>query len=474
MGGHPSDLSVNAIRIPSTQHPNRPRWASHLLSSVALVLGLSACASMTAPPLPDQKQLLSAPETFATTGPLSTAVVESLLVLFDDPPLRATVTQSISGNLDLQHAQLGLVLSGIESANIDRAALPTLSGNLSAQRGAAGQSSVSPTLDVRWEIDLWGQQSDQRKAARADKAAVALRHDALRASIAAQVMQAWFDAVTAKQLVNLEQQRLRVLRANVENTRASYRAGIGSLDDLSAINRDLAQTQATLALLQGQSNDATRAVELLLGEYPDNDLAIPLRLPRLNKAPAPGIPLDVLTNRPDMRAAWHELLASNNRISVAQKDLLPQITITGQSGRSASDFSGLSSGASIWSLASALTTPLFEAGRRRAEIDASKTRADQASVTYLQTALTAFSEVEHALDQERVLAQRQMRLTQAVQHARSTETTTATRYRSGLVDILDLLSARNAVFDIQSQLLAVRRDRLKNRVALALALGTGV
>ena len=268
--------------------------------------------------------------------------------------------------------------------------------------------------------------------------------------------------------------RLKVLRTSADNTRANFRSGIGTLDDLSAIERDVALSEAALALNEGQVRDAVRAVELLLGQYPDNDLAIPSRLPRLKAAPAPGLPLAVLSERPDLQAAWKAAVAANRRIAVSQKELLPQISLTGQFGSASNDFSALSQGATVWSLASALTAPIFEAGRRKASIEASRNRADQALITYLQTALIAFSEVEHGLDQERVLARRAARLAVAVTHARATETTFETRYRAGLSTILDLLSAQNAVFDIQSQLLAVRNERLKNRVALGLALGKGV
>ena len=134
-----------------------------------------------------------------------------------------------------------------------------------------------------------------------------------------------------------------------------------------------------------------RTVELLLGQYPDNDLAIPARLPRLKAPPTPSLPLSVLTERPDMQAAWQDAVAANRRIAVSQKELLPQISLTGQFGSTSNDFSALSHGATVWSLATALTAPIFEAGRRKANIEASKNRADQALITYLQTALAAFS-----------------------------------------------------------------------------------
>lgn len=439
-----------------------------------LALGLAACSELQPVPLQDTSALLNAPDAFSAQPHLKTQITDSLLDLFNDAVLRAAVAQALENNLDVLQSAKQLELAGIDLTTTAADAWPQLSGNVNASRASTSGDSVSPSLDVQWEVDIWGRQSDRRSSARADQQAQLARHDAMRASIAAQMMQAWFNAVTARRQENLESKRLIVLQTSAENTRANYRSGIGALEDLSAIERDVALSKAALALNTGQSHDATRAVEVLMGQYPDNDLAIPDHLPTLLSAPAAGVPLTVLTNRPDMRAAWQDVVAANKRISVSQKELLPQISITGQFGSTSADFGALSHGASIWSLASALTVPIFQAGRLKANITASKNRADQAILTYLKTALTAFAEVERGLEQERLLAQREAQLAAAVTHARATETTTETRYRAGLVDILSLLSARNAVFDIQSQLLALRNERLQNRVALGLALGTGV
>ena len=466
MGGGPKDRKK--------KRSNARPAVRRLGQAAALGLGLAACSALEPVELAQPAEVVNTPAQFASAGGLQTQVTGNLLTLFGDPVLRAAVAESLDSNPDILQAAKRLKLAGFDLTTTGADAWPQVSGNLNASRGDPSGESVSPTLDVSWEIDIWGRQAERRRAARADKAAVAARFEATRVSVAAQMMQAWFAAIEARQQRQVEAQRLSGLRAQAENIRANYRSGIGSLDDLSAIERVVALSEASLAQREGQHNDAVRAVELLLGQYPDNDLAIPSHLPRLTATPAPGVPLSVLSARPDMQAAWQDAVAANKRIAVSQKELLPQISLTGQFGSTSADFSALSHGATIWSLASSLTAPIFEAGRRKANIEASKTRADQALLTYLQTALTAFNEVEQALDQERLLAMREARLAEAATHARATETTIETRYRAGLAGVLDLLSAQNAVFDIQSQLLAVRADRLRNRVALGLALGKGV
>ncbi|WP_293573701.1 TolC family protein [Phaeobacter sp.] len=455
-------------------HFEPPRVTRRAVLALSVMSVLAACSALEPVELPSAPSVLNMPAAFSTSASTNAPISQGLLDLFDDPLLTAAVSEALSGNLDLRQSAKRLELAGIDLASITAERVPQLSGDINASRGNLSGETVAPTLNVQWEIDLWGRQADQRRAARADQTAEGFRHQAMRDSVAAQVMQAWFDATEARQQYQLERRRLKVLQRSADNTRANFRAGIGALEDLSAIDRDVALSEARLAENQGRAHDAVRRVEVLLGQYPDNDLAVPGTLPRLRATPAPGVPLSVLGARPDMQAAWQDAVAANSRIAVSQKELLPQISLTGQFGSTSRDFSALSQGATVWSLASALTVPIFEAGRRRAAIEASKTRADRAMISYLQTAVLAFSEVEQALDQESLLARRETQLVAAVAHARATEGVFETRYRAGLATILDLLSARSAVFDIQSQLLSVRKDRLNNRVALGLALGKGV
>lgn len=440
-------------------------------------LALAGCADFAPPPERDAVDRLSPPAQFAAGQSGQTELVTGLLDLFDDASLKAVVNRALANNLDIRTAALQMELAGY-NAQISGAALyPSATGTFNQTRtgGTAPTGGTTrPSLDVSWEVDLWGRLRDQRGAARLDTRAQEENLRAVRASVAAQVMQGWFEYARAAQAMALEGQRLEGLKQREEFVRRNYRAGVGNLDDLAAIERDVALSEEIVLANRGTRNDAARALELLLGEYPDAVISGSPRLPKLRAAPKAGVPAQVLTERPDLRSAWAGVEAADRRIAVAQKDLLPQISLTGSLGSTSPEFSDLLSGATIWSLAGNLTAPIFDGNRRRTEILASRNRADQAWINYLQTALRAFSEVERALDQERLLRGREAELRAAVGHAQRTADLFDTRYQAGLASILDLLDAQNAVYNIRSQLLTVRTTRLNNRVALALALGKEV
>ena len=197
-------------------------------------------------------------------------------------------------------------------------------------------------------------------------------------------------------------------------------------------------------------------------------------LPELIAAPRAGIPANLLGERPDLRAAWQDVVAADTSVRVAQKEMLPALRLTGTLGKESATFAKLAGGASVWALASSLTVPVLDAAQLRNRTAAAQSRAEQAWLRYLRSALNAFGEVEQALDGETLLAERELRQHEAVSHAEDTARIFTERYRNGLASILESLGAQNTVFDMRKRLLDIRNLRLKNRVSLALALGQGV
>ena len=125
----------------------------------------------------------------------------------------------------------------------------------------------------------------------------------------------------------------------------------------------------------------------------------------------------------------------------------------------------------MWRLVGNLVAPLFQGGRIQAGIDASKARNEEAIAVFASRVLSAYAEVENTLEAEGVLADREAALTEASEEATAARSLAEDQYRSGLRDLITMLSAQRAAHTAASQLLAVRRQRLDARVNLHLALG---
>ena len=442
-------------------------------------VSLSACASLPESVTGrDAMQALSGPAEFQAGQAQDSQIVNGLLDVFQDETLAALVEQALSQNLNIQLAAKQLEEAGFNAGAARSSILPQLLGNFATSReqGIEGKptGTYAPSLDVSWEVDIWGGRRSQKASLNATAQAKIENYQAARDSVAAQVMQGWFDVVTTEKQVMLAQSRLANLQKSAETGRRNYEAGLGSLDDLDAVHRDIAQTRATLAANTNNRNTAVRTLQILMGQYPGDDMALGYALPTLIAPPAAGVPADLLTRRPDLRRSWREVMAADELVQVAHGEMFPSLLLTGSFGTQSGAFSDLMNGATIWSLAGNLALPLFNAGRLENGMNAAQSRAEQAWINYLQTALSAFGEVEQALNREALLADQERHQQKAVVHAESTMRTFENRYKNGLVGILEYLAAQNTVFDMRSQLLDVRNERLKNRVTLALALGKGV
>lgn len=442
-------------------------------------VSLSACASLPESVTErDVARALFAPAEFQAGQTQDSQIINGLFDVFQDEILTALVKQALIQNLDIQLAAKQLEEAGFNAGAAWGGILPQLSGNFTTSReqGVEGNptGTYAPSLDVSWEVNIWGGERSQKASLDATVQAEIENYQAARDSLAAQVMQGWFDAVTAEKQVMLAQSRLANLQKSAETGRRNYEAGLGPLNDLDAFNRDIAQTRATLAVRANNRNTAVRTLQILTGQYPDGDVTLDYPLPALIAPPAAGVPANLLTGRPDMRRAWQEVIAADKLVEVAHGEMFPSLSLTGSFGTQSGAFADLMSGATIWSLAGNLALPLFNAGRLENGMNAAQSRAEQAWINYLQTALAAFGEVEQALNREALLADQERQQQKAVAHAENTARVFEDSYKNGLAGILEYLAAQNTVFDMRSRLLDVRNERLKNRVALALALGKGV
>lgn len=426
----------------------------------------------------DAVEDLAVPEQFHAATESDTTITDDLLALFNDQTINQLVEQALTTNLDIQLANQQLQEAGFLTDIASSPLAPTVTANLATNRAknAAGskQSQYNPSLDSQWEIDLWGKISDQHRLSQTNEHALKYNYQAIKDSIAAQTIQAWLDVVTAEKIVQIEQSRLQNFQQTVTSSQRLYRAGLTSLDDLAVVKRDISQTQADLVSSETNRNTAIRTFKVLLGSYPDSTLSYNYSLPTLTQAPTAGVPADLISNRPDLKTAWLDVLAADTSVSIAQKSIFPSLNLSASIGSETNQLSDLFSAATIWSLASNLAVDLFNSGRLTNEVNAAKSRAEQAWIRYLQQLLIALQEVENALDNEQLLASKQRHQQQALQHAQETAAIFEQRYKRGISNILDYLAAQNTVFDMKRQLLETQQQRLKNRVALGLALGKGI
>ncbi len=410
---------------------------------------------------------------------------------FGNDDLSTTIETALARNLDLQAAAARLDQAAADARVASAALRPTVrvpyNGSQRKQNfigfpipGAEDRvlstvfTNHGVSLETTWEIDVWGRLRAGEQAALADLQRSAADLRGARLSLAGQTAKAWFAAAEARQQVRLSEATVRSLGESAALVQDRFESGIRPALDLRQALLNLSNAEAGLAQRRRQLDASTRQIEVLLARYAAGDAAPPADLPDMPPAAPAGVPADLVTRRPDLAAAERLVAASEARLRVARRELLPNITLTGSAGTATDALRSLLNGDfSVWSLVGNVVAPLWQGGRLRAQIDRAEARVAEVLASYVNTALVAFSEVETALAAEEHLAARVVHLTTSVEQALAAERLAGERYRTGLDTYITVLDSQRSAFQAQSELIAVRRLRLENRVDLHLALGGG-
>jgi len=401
---------------------------------------------------------------------------------FGSTELDSLIATAQASNLDIA-AAAARVLQARAQAQISGAALfPTVSIQGSADRSRSAQGGRSSTtnsfglsVDASYQVDLWGGARAGRRAAELSLLSSGYAQQTVALTVTADVATSYLDVLALRQ-------RLAIGRANVDAARgilatveAKVRNGATSRLDLAQQRTQLATLEATIPGLEEQVREARYALAILLGRLPEG---FDVQGTTLDAILAPevalGMPSELLRRRPDIAEAEANLASAHANVDAARAALFPQISLTGSGGVASTALSTLFSSAStVWSLGSSLVQTIFDGGSRRGQLALSRARQQELVSTYQSSVLNAFSDVETALGQVSSLAEQERRRTVQADAAAEAFRISELQYREGVTDLLNLLTAQQALFSAQDQLVQVKLARLQAVVGLHQALGGG-
>lgn len=461
-----------------------------VMATTALAALLAGCAKV--PPVQRPSLETEVPDVWAAVPDAARAeeVADAWWEEFGDPRLSEAVVAALENNHDLRAAAARVAQAEAQAriAGADRkpAADVGLSGSRRKQSFiglpvpggdevlSSTVTSYGASVNISWEIDLWGRLRATAGAAVADLQAAKAEFAAARLSLAGQTTKAWLAASEAAQQVDLARRTVETWRQSYEQVRHRYERGVRPSLDVRLAGSSLADAEALLALRLRQQDATVRQLEVLLGRYPGRNLHPPTALPAVPREIPGGLPADLVDRRPDLAAAERRLAAADQRLVAARRSLYPRISLTASGGTASTQLTDLVDGNfGIWSLAANLLQPLFQGGKLRAGVDRAAAGTDEALESYVAGALRAYAEVETALAADDHLAQQDDRLAESSRQATAARALALGRYQAGLEDYVTVLESQRRQFLSESALLNVRRVRLENRVDLYLALGGG-
>jgi len=332
--------------------------------------------------------------------------------------------------------------------------------------------TVSATLDISWEADVWGKLTQRKRAEAYNAKAQAEIYKAAELSLVANVSRAWYILISNKLQLDLAHQRLESFKRTAALIEENYERGLRSALDVYLSRTDVQLQISALSDSQFDYIQSLRAFKTLLGEYPNTSLEFAAKLPELQDPVPAGLPAELLTRRPDLKASQLQYKAQIANAKAARRDRYPSINFSGSIGDSRERFDELfDNNNMILTLVSGLTQPVFQSGALRSREDQAIFRAEGAYATLVKTTLNAFEEVENSLSREALLLEQHRAIKEAVEFAQGGLDLALDRYQSGIENYTTVLESQRRLFDSMRNEINIRNALVQNRIGIHLALG---
>jgi NodT family efflux transporter outer membrane factor (OMF) lipoprotein len=405
--------------------------------------------------------------------------------IFGDAQLNALEEQVPAANQTLKAADASFrqarTLIAINRSNL----YPTVSlgPSISHNRISANNPTGIPgfaygvfsmPIDVSWDADFWGRIRHTVATAREQYQASAADLENVTLQLQSELAVDYFEAHSLDAQMRLLNDTVTAYQKALQLTENRYAGGVASKAEVAQAQTQLDQTQAQEIDLGAARASFEHAIAVLAGRRPEEFKLAVAPLEAQPPAVPVGIPAQLLQRRPDIAAYERQVAAANEQIGIARVAYFPDLVIGATGGfQSGSIVNWFTWPSRFWSVGPQLLETVYDAGRRRAEVQNALAGYELAVANYRQSALAAFQEVEDNLATLRILEQESAKQHEASLAAENSLQLSLNRYKGGLVTYLEVITAQStALFNERTEVDILRR-RMDATVALIKALGGG-
>ena len=400
--------------------------------------------------------------------------------VFTDPKLQALIEQALTSSPDIRTAALKVKEAQAPLLASKLAFIPALTlspqGTVSSwDKGKATQTYSLP-VTASWQIDLFGQLLNLKRQAQATLEQTKAYEQNTRVQLIANTANLYYTLLMLDRQLEITEETAEILKKNTETMEAMKESGIYNTTE-AAVEQSraaYAQVQASLPDIRTSIREIENSLCLLLGEPAHAIERGILEEQQLPSDFSAGIPLQLLSNRPDVKAAEQALASAYYNTNVARSNFYPRITLSGSAGWTNSAGAAIVNPAKLLASAVAsLTQPIFQNGANIAKLKIAKAQQEEAQIQFQTTLLNAGNEVSNALGQYQACSQKVEARNMEVNSAKNAADYTKELFNLGTSTYLEVLSAQQSYLSAQLSEVSDTFSRMQAVISLYQALGGG-
>ena len=398
--------------------------------------------------------------------------------MFTDPKLQSLIEQGLANNTDLQSAQWRIEEAEATLKSARLAFLPSFSlapqGGVSSFDGSKASWTYNVPVTASWEIDIFSRLLNSKRKAKALYEQSWEYKQAVQTQLIASIANYYYTLLMLDSQLEISEQTVVKWRETVDAMKSLKGAGMTNEAAISQAEANTLSVETSLHDLRYQIRQIENSFSALLGDAPHviergrlDQQSVPQRL-------AVGIPVQMLSNRPDVKSAELNLVQSYYATNEARASLYPNLQLSGSVGwtNSAGSFI-VNPGKLLWSAAGSLVQPIFQAGANRARVKIAKAQQEEARLAFQQALLNAGSEVNNALAQCQTARDKAELRERQIAALESTVVSTQLLMQHSSTTYLEVLTAQQSLLSAQLSQVTDRFDEIQGVVNLYQALGGG-
>lgn len=397
--------------------------------------------------------------------------------VFTDSHLQKLIRQGLDNNADLKIARLRVAESQSSLRSAKLSYLPSLSlspqGTISSFDGAKASKSYELPISASWEIDIFGKLTNAKKQEIAALEQSEAYRQAVQSQLVANIANAYYTLLMLDSQLDVSVRTLQNWEDNIRATRALKAAGETTEAAVAQAEANRISVEASVAGLKLQIGQVENSLCSLLGETPQTIERGELGRQILPEELSAGIPLQMLSNRPDVVQAEASLKQAFYYTNEARSYFYPSLTLSGIAGWTNSGGGVISNpSALLWQVVGSLTQPIFNQGKNKARLEIAQAQQEAAQLTFQQTLLDAGIEVNNQLAIWQTAREKiDIYARQVEQLESAVNSTKLLMQYSNTVNYLEVLTAQQTLLQAELDQIGNRFDEIQSIINLYSALG---